>query len=159
MKKQNNTKVQRGFTLMELMVVIAIIGILASIVFPGLTDSRKKARDSERISEIGELSIGYELFYSSCKRYPVNGLSSADNGGGACPAGITLGDYIDATNMLDPLNAAPNVYTYAANGTGSSYRIQAVLEIPGSALDNYSDAAGWGGPACADGASQYCKGR
>lgn len=53
----------RGFTLIELLVTIAIIGILASVVFASLNESRKKARDSRRLSEIKDIGLAAERYY------------------------------------------------------------------------------------------------
>jgi prepilin-type N-terminal cleavage/methylation domain-containing protein len=46
---------KKGFTLMELMIVIAIIGVLAAALFPALTGYLSRARDTKKISEMRQL--------------------------------------------------------------------------------------------------------
>ncbi len=52
---------QRGFTLVELLVVIAVIGILVSIVFLGLSEARAKSRDKARVSDLKQLELAATL--------------------------------------------------------------------------------------------------
>lgn len=60
----NNLRLRfgRGFTLIELMVVITIIGLLASTVLASLADSRGAARDAVRIQAVKELQKALELY-------------------------------------------------------------------------------------------------
>jgi prepilin-type N-terminal cleavage/methylation domain-containing protein len=51
-----------GFTLVEVLVVIAVIGILAGIVYPSLSDARASARDNQRISEVQQLQLAMRLY-------------------------------------------------------------------------------------------------
>jgi len=60
----------RGFTLIELIVVIAIIGFLASIVFAALTDARLDARDKGRIDELKQLEKALNLYANDHNYFP-----------------------------------------------------------------------------------------
>ncbi len=62
---------QKGFTLIELMIVVAIIGILAAIAVPAYQDYTIKAKISEAASLSGAVKLGIELAYSE-------GLALAD---------------------------------------------------------------------------------
>ena len=55
MRKRGRDKTYRGFTLIETLVVIAIIGILASTIITSLVSARNKARDVKRKAEISQI--------------------------------------------------------------------------------------------------------
>lgn len=60
----------KGFTLIEMLVVVAIIGLLSAVVVVGLTGAREQARDSRRIADIRQIQNDLELEYSSADGYP-----------------------------------------------------------------------------------------
>jgi prepilin-type N-terminal cleavage/methylation domain-containing protein/prepilin-type processing-associated H-X9-DG protein len=53
---------RRGFTLIELLVVIAIIAILAAILFPVFARAREKARQASCLSNVKQLSLGFQMY-------------------------------------------------------------------------------------------------
>ncbi len=55
---------------MEIMVTIAIIGILSAIVIGGLNVARAEGRDSKRLADIKELQGAMENYFDSCSTYP-----------------------------------------------------------------------------------------
>jgi general secretion pathway protein G len=63
---------QRGFTLIELMVVIAIIGLLSAAILSSLSTANQRGRDANRIADMKQLQNALELY-------------AADNGGGSEP--------------------------------------------------------------------------
>lgn len=66
---------KKGFTLVELMVVIAVIGILAGVALVSLNTSRAKARDVQRKTNIASIQRALEAAYADCGMYPyVDGV-------------------------------------------------------------------------------------
>lgn len=66
---------QIGFTLIELMIVVAIIGILASIALPAYQDYTKRAHIAEGLTLANGAKLGVVEFYSSTGHFPTNNAS------------------------------------------------------------------------------------
>jgi prepilin-type N-terminal cleavage/methylation domain-containing protein len=64
-----------GFTLVELLVVITIIGVLSSTVLAGMSSARERSRDAARISQLREVQKALEIYYVRNGSYPNWSLS------------------------------------------------------------------------------------
>ena len=120
---QKLLKKQEGFTLLELLIVIVIIGILAVLIVPNLASGPQRARDSQRKSDLRNVKTALETYYNDNNGYP--GGTYATLGADLTP------DYIK-TVPTDPKSNADYVYTPSpsgcADGVCTSYILQATLE-------------------------------
>lgn len=118
----------RGFTLIELMVVITIIGLLATTVLASMQNSRVAARDAQRVQEARQLVTALELYRNQNGRYPCSGgslLCAAGSVGGAAEVTLknTTGTYAGmAATIRTGLNFQPN--NDSANATAIRYRVR-----------------------------------
>ena len=69
-------RAQQGFTLIELMIVVAIIGILAAIAIPAYQDYTKRAHVSEGLSLAAGAKTAVSEFYSTNNTWPANNTSA-----------------------------------------------------------------------------------
>ena len=92
-------KVQQGFTLIELMIVVAIIGILAAIAIPAYQDYTIRSQVSEGMNLAAAAKAAVAETYLNRGVAPADrGVAGMDNslGGGA----ETQGKYVDAVNVV-----------------------------------------------------------
>jgi len=72
MNLKTNHKNSRGFTLVEIMVVVVILGILAATIIPQFIGTTKDAKVSAAKAHIAELESAIERFYVQMDRYPTS---------------------------------------------------------------------------------------
>lgn len=68
-----HSSAHRGFTLIEILVTSAIIGLLAAVVLSSLSLARARARDSTRLSDLRQLQTALETYKTENGRYPTTG--------------------------------------------------------------------------------------
>lgn len=113
---------QKGFTIVELLIVIVVIGILAALVITTYGGIQGKARDSERQSDLQALQTQIEAFYANNNYYPtLSDLNSSTwrNGDGttANPANMKN---LDEAALQDPSETSSAVTAGPLSGTAAS---------------------------------------
>ena len=88
-------KVQQGFTLIELMIVVAIIGILAAVAIPAYQDYTLKAK----FSEVTSVAEAYQTAVSLCLQ-ETNDIATCDLGANGIPATQTS-TYVASVGVAD----------------------------------------------------------
>ena len=110
-----NRMKQRGFTLIELMIVVAIIGILAAVAIPAFMDYMKKSKKTEAALQLNKIMKNDKVYYITNAAFVAGTagvLPGAD--GGACPAKFPVVNWAgDAVwSALDFQIDEPNLFTY-----------------------------------------------
>jgi prepilin-type N-terminal cleavage/methylation domain-containing protein len=101
---------RRGFTLVEMILACAIIGILASIAYGTFTGMRERARDTQRMSDIEQLRLAMKLYKDTYGTYPDYRFGSIIG------EGEPIDDELSAffsTVPADPLGSGGGNFKYA----------------------------------------------
>jgi len=130
---------RRAFTLVELLIAVAIIGILTAIASVTYSTIQARGRDAQRMNDLSLIKIALSSYYSA--QVPAAYVSSASQ--------LTINDSSDAlTTALkpnyikdvptDPNNTGNYVYKYQSFNSAKNFKLYATLEVK-------TNQKGWGG--------------
>jgi prepilin-type N-terminal cleavage/methylation domain-containing protein len=116
LNKLNNRR--GGFTLVEIMIVVAIIALLAAIAVPGFLRARKRSQASRIINDL-------RLIDSAVDQYAIE-------------TNKTTGNVVGTADWTNYLKQGTQLYTQGTNVLGHAYGAQAVDTIPRVPTDSYN---------------------
>ncbi len=133
---------ERGFTLIELMIVVAIIAILAGILIPNFVNARSQAQTAACESNLRSIATALELYYADNQIYPTATAAAV------APALFTANGvaYLNNTPRDPAAQSATATYslttTQATGGSPAGYTIQCPGIHTGSTLAKLPLASG-----------------
>lgn len=129
---------KRGFTLVELMITIVIVGVLASVAIPLYQANVKRAKGAEADATMGSIRTALRVYYAENGSYPtqasyvaVHTMSSTID----MDSLDMVGKYFPATSYKY-ISAAGTAYTIRATGSGASANINRQMVTDGT-LSNF----------------------
>jgi prepilin-type N-terminal cleavage/methylation domain-containing protein len=108
---------QSGFTIVELLIVIVIIGILATLVIVTFSGVQQKARDTERKTDINAVQKQLEAFYASKGYYPPE--VDLDSASWRSSNDVKL----DTKALADPSSAATTAFSVGVAGGSNTAKV------------------------------------
>lgn len=145
---RNRLSVARGFSLMELLVALTIVGILASITYPSYTSYTQRGYSGGATSKLSYLASQMELYFQDNRSYVGAGTTCGKSGANIyIPSGGTT--YGDAANYTFTCTGTSTTFTITATGSGAATGYVYTIDEQGNRKTtqyggtSYSDKSCW----------------
>lgn len=115
-----NFKLEKGFTLVELLIVVAIIGILSTLLTANFIGVRQRSKDAHRKADLRQIQSALELYRSDQGNYPNPSIPNC---------GSALTNLNASSTYMQKIPCDPNGGNYYYSSTdGTTYTLKACLE-------------------------------
>ena len=128
-----NLQPKKGFTLVELLVVVGIISVVTGVVMASINSAKAKGRDAKRIADVSVIQLALERYYDEYRRYPTSLSDSNLISRGPIPKDPSGSDY----SSYKALNG--NNSSTCSSEDCQSYHFGITLELSNGVLDDDRD--------------------
>jgi prepilin-type N-terminal cleavage/methylation domain-containing protein len=155
----DSTKRHAGFTLVELLVVIATIGVLMGLLLPAVQTAREAARRVQCSNNLKQMGLAFHSFQSSKQVLPPSALGARQTVGGhsvtmaALTPWVSLLPYLEQTALYDRLDKTQNAWH--ANNRALARQTPGTYLCPSMPLSELGDNDGYSSYAVSTGTRRY----
>lgn len=133
---------KRGFTIIELLIVVAILGILSAVVLSILTDARLDARDKRRVADLEQIVKALELYHVDNRSYPRESEGANGNISTNETFKSLMAPYLSGT-LTDPAGLGNDTFFYYYDGSHTcgnrTYAVVFARQMDKPSNANYDD--------------------
>lgn len=137
------SRCNKSFTLIEVLVAVAIVGVLSGLALVSLGGAKTSARDGRRKADLEEVRTALEMRRSDCGSYPSGPLVSGQaivGDTGCKPPSVIYMEKIP----YDPRDLTASKEKYYYTGGGNAYYLCASLEVSGGTAPHCTGATNCG---------------
>ena len=131
----NQKNKKSGFTIIEVLIVVSIIGMLATIMLVTYTNSLKRSRDNRRVADVESIRLAVNMYADKNGKYPdysTPGVWSSNANWNNLASNLV--DYMNISNTKDPKDPT-YYYQYISTGSGTDCRFWYYSEVGGVYLN------------------------
>lgn len=119
----NSLDKKLGFTLIEMLVVAALIIVLTGLSFVSFRSTGQKSRNGKRQADISQVRAALELYRATNQSYPIYSAGSQALNFVNLIANASFRPFLSTTSIVDPTNTVPYQYWYRSSANGFTYSI------------------------------------